>query len=57
MLTKDREALLAFFNFPCEHWDHLRDDEPHRKRIRNGPAQDSTDERFLVANDRQADGV
>jgi putative transposase len=21
-LTKDREALLAFFDFPAEHWDH-----------------------------------
>ena len=23
-LTKDREALLASFDFPAEHWDHLR---------------------------------
>ena len=23
-LTKDRDALLAFFDFPAEHWDHLR---------------------------------
>ncbi len=23
-LTKDREALLAFYNFPAEHWKHLR---------------------------------
>ena len=23
-LSKDREALLAFFDFPAEHWDHLR---------------------------------
>jgi transposase-like protein len=23
-LTKDREALLTFFDFPAEHWDHLR---------------------------------
>src|SRR5258706_16329373 len=22
-LTKDREALLAFYDFPAEHWDHL----------------------------------
>jgi putative transposase len=21
-LTKDREALLTFFDFPAEHWDH-----------------------------------
>jgi putative transposase len=27
-LTKDREALLTFFNFPAEHWDHLRTSNP-----------------------------
>jgi Transposase, Mutator family len=27
-LTKDRESLLAFFDFPAEHWDHLRTSNP-----------------------------
>jgi hypothetical protein len=27
-LTKDREALLAFFDFPAEHWDHRRTSNP-----------------------------
>jgi len=27
-LTKDREALLAFFDLPAEHWDHLRTTNP-----------------------------
>jgi putative transposase len=27
-LTKDREALLTFFDFPAEHWDHLRTANP-----------------------------
>src|SRR5260370_34817467 len=27
-LTKDREALLPFFDFPAEHWDHLRTSNP-----------------------------
>jgi putative transposase len=27
-LTKDREALVAFFDFPAEHWDHLRTANP-----------------------------
>lgn len=27
-LLKDREALLAFFDFPAEHWDHLRTANP-----------------------------
>lgn len=27
-LTKDREVLLTFFDFPAEHWDHLRTSNP-----------------------------
>jgi putative transposase len=27
-LTKDQEALLAFLDFPAEHWDHLRTANP-----------------------------
>ena len=27
-LTRDREALMAFFDFPAEHWDHLRTANP-----------------------------
>jgi len=27
-LTKDTEALLAFYEFPAEHWDHLRTSNP-----------------------------
>ena len=27
-LVKDRDALLTFFDFPAEHWDHLRTANP-----------------------------
>jgi transposase-like protein len=27
-LVKDHEALLTFFDFPAEHWDHLRSSNP-----------------------------
>ena len=27
-LTKDRDALLGFYDFPAEHWDHLRTANP-----------------------------
>jgi transposase-like protein len=29
-LTKDRAALLAFYDFPAEHWDHIRPAIPSR---------------------------
>src|ERR1700730_3984875 len=27
-LSKDREELLAFYDFPAEHWQHLRTSNP-----------------------------
>ena len=27
-LIKDRDALLTFYDFPAEHWDHLRTANP-----------------------------
>jgi transposase-like protein len=27
-LTKDREALFAFYDFPAEHWRHIRTTNP-----------------------------
>ena len=30
-LTKDRDALLAFYDFPAEHWKHLRTSNPRRR--------------------------
>ena len=27
-LVKDRDALLCFYDFPAEHWDHLRSSNP-----------------------------
>ncbi len=27
-LVKDQDALLSFYNFPAEHWDHLRTSNP-----------------------------
>ncbi len=27
-LSKDRDALLAFYDFPAEHWKHLRTTNP-----------------------------
>jgi putative transposase len=45
-ITDDMEELLAFFDYPCEHWVHLRTTNPiestfatvrHRTKITRGP--------------------
>ena len=32
-LAKDREELLAFYDFPAEHWPHLRTTNPSSRRL------------------------
>ena len=45
-ITDDAEELLAFFDYPCEHWVHLRTTNPiestfatvrHRTKVTKGP--------------------
>jgi transposase-like protein len=63
-LEKDREPLLAFYDFPAEHWGHLRTTNPiestfatvrlrHRRTKGNGSRQASLTMVFMLA--RQAE--
>ena len=56
-LTKDREALLAFFDFPAEHWDHLRTSNPIESVFATGASSNRADQGSPVSQDRQAHGV
>jgi len=56
-LTKDADALLSFYEFPAEHWDHLSDLEPDRERLRHRPPPNRPHQGRAVAEDRQAHGV
>jgi transposase-like protein len=55
-LTKDREALLAFFDAPAEHWDHLRTTNPiesvfatvRHRTVRTKGSLSSTTARLMV---------
>jgi transposase-like protein len=55
-LTRDREALLAFFEFPAEHWDHLRTSNPiesvfatvRHRTVRTKGALSQTTARIIV---------
>lgn len=59
-LTKDREELLTFYDFPAEHWGHLRTTNPiestfatirlrHRKTKGNGTRRASLAMMFKLA--------
>ncbi len=55
-LAKDRDALLAFYDFPAEHWDHLRTTNPiesvfatvRHRTVRTKGALSSTTARLMV---------
>ena len=32
-LAKDRDALLAFYDFPAEHWKHIRTTNPIERAV------------------------
>ena len=63
-LTKDRDVLLAFYDFPAEHWTHLRTTNPiestfatirlrHRKTKGNGTRRASLAMMFKLAQSAQ----
>lgn len=36
-LAKDRDVLLTFYDFPAEHWQHIRTTNPIELRYGCGP--------------------
>ena len=56
-LAKDQEALTAFFDFPAEHWDHLRTANPiesvfatvRHRTVRTKGALSQTTARLMVS--------
>ena len=54
-LTKDRDALLAFYDFPAEHWRHIR--TTNRKRLRYRPPPHRAHQGLLVSRDNSGHGL
>ena len=56
-LVKDRDALLAFYDFPAEYWDHLRTTNPIESVFVTVRHRTVRYPRRAVAGHRPADGV
>jgi putative transposase len=56
-LNQDREALLAFYDFPAEHWKHLRTTNPIEKHLRYCAPSHDPIEGLPVQQDRARDGL
>jgi hypothetical protein len=56
-LTKDREALLAFYDFPAEHWKHLSTAKRHRECIRDRASPHRALQGMSLEQDRAGDDL
>ena len=56
-LKKDRNALLAYYDFPAEHWKHLRTSNPIQSTFAYGAAQDDPLEGPPLEQDRARHGL
>ncbi len=59
-LAKDRDVLLTFYDFPAEHWVHIRTTNPIESipaRRDNGSPADTENEGLWFANRLPDDGV
>ena len=56
-LTRDREALLTFFDFPAEHWDHLRTANPIESVFATVRHRTRPDQGRALAEHGEADGL
>ena len=56
-VTDNEEELLAFYDYPAEHWAHLRTTNPNRIDVRHRTAPDQGDQGPGVAGRRDRDGV
>ena len=51
-LEKDRQVLLAFYDFPAEHWGHLRTTNPIRVHLLRRSVCGSDERRVVAAAKR-----
>ena len=56
-VVDDAEQLLAFSDFPAEHWVHLEDEQSPRIHLRNRAAADQSDQGTGQPRGRTGDGV
>ena len=56
-LAKDRDALLSFYDFPAEHWKHVRTTNPIESTFRHGSPSHLSDQGLPVTQDGDGHGL
>ena len=56
-LAKDREELLAFYDYPAEHWVHIRTTNPIESTFAHGPPAEQAEPELRLQSDDPGDGL
>ena len=56
-LAKDRDVLLTFYDFPAEHWKHVRTTNPIESTFAHGSSAHLPDQGLPVAQDGDGHGL
>lgn len=56
-LAKDRDELLAFYDYPAEHWVHIRTTNPIELHLRHGPSTEQAQPELRIPGDDPGDGL
>jgi hypothetical protein len=56
-ITEDLDVLLAFYDYPAEHWVHLRTTNPIESTLRHRPPSTADHQGTRLAGRRRGDGV
>jgi hypothetical protein len=56
-ITSEKETLLAFYDYPAEHWHHLRTTDLIESAFAPVRARDESDERAWLASGRTGDDL
>jgi putative transposase len=56
-LAKDRDVLLVFYDFPAEHWKHLRTTNPIESTFATGASPHHSPKRLPLQQDRACHGL
>jgi putative transposase len=56
-ITEHTDVLLAFYDYPAQHWIQLRTTNPHRVDLRHRPASAAGHQGTRLAGRRSRDGV
>jgi transposase-like protein len=56
-LAKDKDNLLTFYDFPAEHWHHIRTSNPIESTFASVRLRTAQNTRMRITSEHSVDGI